>query len=108
MRYELKKYLQKLDNPTKWVMSPNPLTETVGNVELDEWVYSEVAAVYPGIYRGLLISNPNMMFMRDVAGEIPLLDLDIQAWLLIAYIVGDLSIPSADEMINWNTKNVAE
>lgn len=108
VRYELKKELQNLASPTNWVMSPNSLTETIGAVELGEWVNSEVAAVYPGLFRGLLISNPNMMFMRDGAGEIPLFDLDIQAWLLIAHIVGDVDTPSAYEMTHLNTQYVAE
>jgi len=107
-RYNKEGFVLEEDLYANWAMSSNSFTESLGDVEPEDWVYSHWASVYPGHYRGLLISNPNMMYMMDGISHIPLLDCDVQAWLLLAHIVGDLDTPSADEMILWNTQTVAK
>jgi len=106
--YDLNELLENSDTPTRWVMNPNALTDSIGDVDIEGRVYSDEIAVYPGVYRGILISNTNMMYMREGNADTPLLELDVQAWLLIAHIVGDLVTPSMEEMNRWNTQRVAE
>lgn len=55
------------------------------------------------VYRGHLISNPNMMFFIDNA-ENPILEIDITAWLLLAHMMGDITLPSQHQMIEYNMK----
>ena len=90
-----------LDNRKKtWKMKKNHITEIIGDVppvgELNGYQLT-----YPDLYRGHLISNPNMMFYTD-RSEAPLLDADIQSWLLLAHITGDLSLPSITGMKQFN------
>jgi len=106
--YEFKEYLEELDMSSNWVMSPNSMTETLGTVEPEEWIYSCEVGVTPGIYRGLLISNPNMMYMLDGGVGAPLFELDVLAWTLLSYLVGDLDIPSQVEMTRRNTQFVSD
>jgi len=96
------------DMPTDWVMSPNSMSKTLGTVEPEEWISSGEVGVIPGIYRGLLMSNPNMMYMLDGGIGVPLFELDTLAWTLVSYIVGDLDIPSESEMTRRNTQFVNE
>jgi len=103
--FQLRKYLAIAGLPTNWKMSNNSLTELIGDVEPAEEIYSEYLGIYPGIYRGFLISNPNMMFMRE-NGDSPLFELDVQACLLLAHLIGDLDMPSMDNMELWNTEVV--
>jgi len=107
--YEFKDYLEHSNMPTDWAMSPNSMSKTLGNIEPEEWISSEEIGVIPGIYRGLLMSNPNMMYMLEGGGvAVPLFQLDTLAWTLVSYIVGDLDIPSEYEMIKRNTEFVNE
>jgi len=63
----------------------------------DEEIISCEISVCPGVYRGLLESNPNMMFLAE-NGDTPLFNIDINAWLLLAFIMGDVEIPTKDGM----------
>ena len=53
------------------------------------------------MYRGQLISNPNMMFFLERL-DTPLVDLDVTAWLFLAQITGDLPLPEVAEMKEFN------
>lgn len=83
------------DIPKGWKMSKNALSEEFGDVPITN--ITDGVFHWPGTYRGQLISNPNMMFLFERFDQ-PLLDLDIQTWLLLALITGDIPTPSAEEM----------
>ena len=53
------------------------------------------------------MKNPNMMYFLERT-ETPLLDMDIQAWLLLVHITGDLPLPSEDEMRKFNLLTLLE
>ena len=46
----------------------------------------------------LFADNPNMMFVHEF-GYHPLLEIDIAAWLCVAYIAGDAVVPSGEQIM---------
>ena len=88
-----------------WKMTKNLLSKDLGDVPIGK--IHDYHSVHPDIYRGHLISNPNMMFMKNRL-EAPLLDLDVQAWLLVAHITGDITIPSENEMKRFNLQTLMD
>ncbi len=82
-----------------WKMKKNRLSKDLGDVPIGE--LNEFGLTDPNCYRGHLISNTNMMYFTSML-DAPLLDLDIQAWLLLAHITGDLALPSVKEMKQFN------
>jgi thioredoxin reductase len=87
-----------------WKMTHNPLSEELGDVPVgrikDYWLTQK------DIFRGVLISNPNMMFVRERC-DVPLFDLDVQTWLLLAHITEN-NLPSIKEMNEWNREQFAK
>lgn len=62
---------------------------------------------YPDVYRGLLISNPNMMFITETQDTMsPLFDLDVNAHLVLGYLTGEIEIPKEKDMIKGNQKQL--
>ena len=53
------------------------------------------------------MSNPNMMYFFERL-DTPLIDLEVQAWLLLAQIIGDISLPTQEEMKGYNIKSFLE
>jgi hypothetical protein len=47
----------------------------------------------PGVYRTVMISNPKMMHIMDISSEYPLLKLEADAWLCLAFCTGDMKLP---------------
>jgi len=70
-----------------WKMKDDALTEVLGHVEPAEGLKGNSCLVYERLYRRLLISNPNMMYLHEY-GEYPWLDIGIAAWLCLGYITG--------------------
>ena len=62
---------------------------------LDSTLLNHAGDVYRSV---LLISNPNMMFIHE-ENEMPLIEIDIRAWLCLAFITGAQAIPAKTEMI---------
>jgi thioredoxin reductase len=94
----------QLDVPEDWKMTENSLTKFLGDVKPKDvrWLNSHVT--HPKLYRGMMIDNPNMMFiLADVSS--PLCGIDVAAWLLVKIITGQREIPSREEM--W-TQNMAD
>lgn len=90
-----------VDLPKDWRMDPNPLLEEIGHIE----PHPELAANEKGVcalhFKGILISNPSMMYIYDSAGELPLLECELGAWYLLRYIMGEIQLPSAEERKEW-------
>jgi Pyridine nucleotide-disulphide oxidoreductase len=89
--------------PDDWEMSPNPISKNIGNVphpREGRWCGSLV--VHPELYRGILIENPSMMFLRHEHEDYPILGIDAQAWLLMQFLTGGREIPSKVEMQKQN------
>lgn len=59
------------------------------------------------IYRGQLMSNPNMMFFLERT-DVPLFDLDVTAWLLLAHITGDMHPPLEKNMRQFNLETLLD
>lgn len=88
--------------PKDWKMAPNKLTDILGEVEPGDVRWCNSFVSHPGVYRGMAISNPSMMFMlADVSS--PLCGIDVSAWLLVKFLTGQREIPSAEEMWKQNT-----
>ena len=85
--------------PKDWKMPKNPLSKEFGDIPLGKILYPPF--VREDIYRGQLISNPNLHFLMERT-ETPLIDLDVAAWLALAQIIGDLPLPSISEMKQCN------
>jgi thioredoxin reductase len=91
--------------PDDWKMSTNMLTQHIGDVSVSDKVYYYSCYVHPKLYRGVLISNPNMMFITTYGAHVPLMACDAFAWLLAGYISGHVEMPSPEEM---KQRNVTE
>lgn len=98
-------YFSNYDFPKDWKMSKHPLSKEFGDIALGK--INDLDIVKDDVYRGHLISNPNMMFFFE-SSEIPILEIDITAWLLLAHIVGDVPLPSQEQMIEYNRKLALE
>jgi hypothetical protein len=88
----------KDDLPHDWKMSSNGLSNEFGDVPVG--TIKECWLTQKNLYRGVLISNPNMMFVKERM-DVPLIDLDVQTWLLLMHITRD-NLPSIDEMNRFN------
>jgi len=84
-----------------WQMTDNVLTEVLGHVEPSDELEANTDYVHERMWGRLLISNPNMMYLLEW-GEYPLLEIDISAWLCLAYITGGKEIPTKDQMLEAN------
>jgi thioredoxin reductase len=91
-----------------WTMPNNSLTITVGNPTPNK--YLDVGATcYPTVYRGLLISNPSMMYLCETFDTVSsFLDLDVLANLLLGYLTGAVEIPKEKDMIKENKKQLED
>jgi L-lysine 6-monooxygenase (NADPH-requiring) len=88
--------------PKDWKMPENPYTTYVGDVPPSENVRYVADSVHPRFYHGVLISNPNMMFLVSYGSDLPLLASDIYAWLFAGYVTGRIELPSVAEMKRRN------
>lgn len=90
----------KDDLPAGWKMKHTALSKEFGDIPIgrikDYWLTQK------NVYRGMLISNPNMMFVKERM-DVPLFDLDVQAWLLLSHITNN-HLPSVEEMHKWNNE----
>lgn len=95
---------ETLEVPKDWKMPEGPLTAYTGDIPLADKIQYICDAVHPRFYNGVLISNPNMMFLTVYASEYPLLSCDSYAWLFAGYITGRVQMPSVEEMKLRNQK----
>lgn len=91
----------QVDIPKDWKMAPNKLTDIIGEVEPGDVRWCNSFVGYPGLYRGMSIENPNMMFIMSPLSS-PLCGIDVLAWLLVKFVTGQREIPSKEEMIRQN------
>mmetsp|Transcript_37294 Transcript_37294/g.42601 ORF Transcript_37294/g.42601 Transcript_37294/m.42601 type:complete len:583 (-) Transcript_37294:92-1840(-) len=88
--------------PDDWEVEENETTKK-GKTVLGDHPRPEKAywggsfQYYPGIYNGILIDNPKMMFLRT-DHEYPILNIDSLSWLFMQYITGGVEMPSPEEM----------
>jgi hypothetical protein len=91
--------------PKEWQMKNNPLSAILGTVKPSTELSESSIYVRSGLYRHLLVRNPNMMFLQEV-NNYPLLSLDVSAWLLLGYITGTVQVPTAHEMERQNSQQL--
>jgi len=85
-----------------WVMNDNLLTESIGHVTPSQQI-TRGFINYPDLYNGLLISNPNMMYLiGPKIDDAPIFSLDLYAWVILAYLTGDVDIPNHEGMVKAN------
>lgn len=87
--------------PEGWKMKPNAMSGEIDDIIPSDELTGGEYYVKPGLYRHALIENPNMMFLYE-ATSYPLLEIDVAAWLCLAYVCGDVALPSTDEMVKRN------
>jgi len=89
-----------------WQMEANPLTVSIGNPTPNEHL-SLGSTCYPDVYRGCLMTNPNMMYIHETEDTLsPIIETDVLAWLLLGFIAGEVPIPKEKEMRNANQKQL--
>mmetsp|Transcript_34649 Transcript_34649/g.103490 ORF Transcript_34649/g.103490 Transcript_34649/m.103490 type:complete len:581 (-) Transcript_34649:475-2217(-) len=89
-----------------WQMENNSLTISIGSPKPSK-VLDVGSTCYTDVYRGLLISNPKMMFITETPdSNSPLMDLDVNALLVLGYLMGDVEIPKEKEMVKANQKQL--
>jgi cation diffusion facilitator CzcD-associated flavoprotein CzcO len=92
--------------PDGWQMNNNSLSAIIGNVKPSTELYEASTYVTLGLYRHLLIRNPNMMFLHETGGMHPLLEIDVAAWLLLGYITGTVESATEHEMKRRNLEEL--
>jgi hypothetical protein len=81
--------------PKGWRSRRNSLSREVGNVQPSSELWAR--NVCDNLYRHILISNPNMMYIHTMTSNyIP--EIDAQAWALAAYVSGETLLPTEKEM----------
>lgn len=89
-----------------WYMENNSLSISIGKKQPSR-ALDVGSTCFPGIYRGIRTSNPNMMFIHENQDSLsPILDLDVMANLVLAFLVGEQKIPKETEMIDANQKQL--
>jgi len=89
-----------------WAMDNNALTITLGSVKPSENL-TPGSTCYSDVYRGVLIDNPNMMYITETYDSAStFLDLDVNANLVLAYLTGKVAIPKEKDMIKENQKQL--
>jgi len=92
--------------PKGWEMENNAFTISVGNVSPSKSLMFG-ATVYPDLYKGLLISNPKMMYlMESDDSELNLMEVDIGAWLILGHLTNTIELPKEKDMIKSNEKQL--
>lgn len=90
-----------LEVPENWTMPPNMFSEFIPAIKPGKTSYY-TQHTHPQLYQGLLVSNPNMMFINTYGSEQPLLAVDVSAWTLARFCNGGIPIPSEMEMNELN------
>lgn len=80
-----------------WKMKNNCYSEILGHVQPSKWLEMSADIIYEKVHRKLLISNPNMMILHEMSG-LPLLEIDVNSWLILAYITGERKAPTTEEL----------
>ncbi len=99
--------IPKFSVPTEWKMKENTLTSILGDVLPPQEVSESSYYVKHKLYKRMLISNTNMMYLFET-NDYPLLDIDVAAWLCLAHICGETEIPPPEEMRRRNREQVLE
>ena len=97
--YKEKKY--ELQVPDDWTMPDNSMTEFIGNLTPGKTCYY-TDSTNPELYQGVLIRNPNMMFVWSFDSDFPLMSTDASAWLLASFCTGNTLLPSSEDMVEQN------
>ncbi|KAG7343437.1 monooxygenase FAD-binding protein [Nitzschia inconspicua] len=63
---------------------------------------------HPDIFRGIFLPNPNIMYLSEYGFEVPLLSLDVHAWLLCSYLTGRLPTPTVEELRQASEQQVVD
>ena len=90
-----------------WRMKENAFTFEREHIVPAEELESNSLFVVETLYRGLLISNPNMMYIYHLTSY-PILETDVLAWLFLSYITGETPIPSKEKMLEANNRDLLE
>jgi hypothetical protein len=94
--------------PEDWRMPHGLFSELTGEVELSSRLRYLTSYVHPEFFRGVLISNPNMMFLSTYGSDHPLLAIDTYVWLLARYVTGLVEMPPQDEMRRLNLEEAID
>eukprot|EP00978_Attheya_sp_CCMP212_P034554 scaffold145239_cov45-Attheya_sp.AAC.1 len=92
-------------DPDTWRMTENPMTEVLGHVVPSEELHMSSELVEELFHRRMLIDNPNMMVLIEQT-DLPLLDIDAGAWLILAYVTGEKDIPTKEEMLKGHMQDL--
>jgi len=94
--------------PLGWKMKNNVLTEYIGvDIEPHPEIKCCLGYIYMDLYRNLLISNPSMFYISH-SSAMPLFETDVYAWMSLSYIMGDIEIPTEEEMRRQNDADVLD
>jgi hypothetical protein len=86
-----------------WKMQTNHAAHTfTGDVAAGQKRMLRSNFNHPDTHRGVFFKNPHMMYLCEHGSDIPLLSLDVHAWLLCSYLTGRVPLPPAEEMKKAN------
>jgi hypothetical protein len=93
-----------------WTMKrdENPAHPHTGDVPLFTRHMLRVNYNHPEMHRGIWLANPNLMFLCEHGSDVPLLSIDVHAWLLCSYLTGRVPMPSVPQLIQANHQQVVD
>lgn len=92
------------DVPDDWKMEENDDVPHLNDFPAPKKARYYGGSLHCDIYRGMLIDNPKMMFLRHDYDDYNILNADAIALSFLRYVTGDLEIPSQEEMRRQNTE----
>ncbi len=92
-----------------WKMDPSNIAHKyTGNIPAAKMRMIRGNYNHPDMHRGILFKNPNMIYLCEYGSDVPLLSLDVHAWLICSYLTGRIPTPSVEEMKSANMQQVLD
>jgi cation diffusion facilitator CzcD-associated flavoprotein CzcO len=86
----------------------NPASAYTGHVPPRQGRMIRLNYNHPDMHRGVLFKNPNMMYLCEHGFDVPLMAIDVHAWLLCSWLTGRVQMPSVDELRKENEQQVVD
>jgi hypothetical protein len=88
--------------PKDWTMDETMLPCHLRNVDPGTCLWYGSNVIFPDLYKGTLIANPNMMYVLSEQSEFPILSSDTIAWFLASLCIGEFVLPPQREQRRLN------
>ena len=90
-------------------MTPKMLSESLGDEDIQPKTHLESDKNrFHGIYRGILVSNPNTIFLKEGASSLTLFKTNVRAQFFLSNVTGNFELPSTEDLKYINLEAVTK